>query len=287
MVRSKQIVVVMTASAVLQAGSTTASRALISTYNRASAKLAEEAFVISSGLRFVRFSDDPGTITLAKRYQSDASGAKANLQNSNQGSSLVQVADQGLTSINDLLSNAKTLVTDAQTGLYNDRQLAEINVTLADYLNQINTIVTNTTFNDLTLLDGSVNSTFAVSKYGAGTSTITLTISAANTTRLFPGGALNVRTPAAAATSLTAVTNAQGLLQQTIADVGAYGKRFDEAANVAASTLGGLNGAADGLLNADIPTVTNQQKIDEIRHNAAAALIAQGGRLSTSLLKLV
>lgn len=285
--RSKQIVVVMTASAVLQAGSTTASRALVSTYNRASAKLAEEAFVISSGLRFVRFSDDPGTITLAKRYQSDASGAKANLQNSNQGSSLVQVADQGLTSINDLLSNAKTLVTDAQTGLYNDRQLAEINVTLADYLNQINTIVTNTTFNDLTLLDGSVNSTFAVSKYGAGTSTITLTISAANTTRLFPGGALNVRTPAAAATSLTAVTNAQSLLQQTIADVGAYGERFDEAANVAASTLGGLNGAADGLLNADIPTVTNQQKIDEIRHNAAAALIAQGGRLSTSLLKLV
>ena len=281
--RSKLIVVVMALSALSQAGYTTSPT--VNAYNRASAKLGDQSFILTTQLRFVRLSDDAGNITIASRYQADITSSKAALGNSNKASSLLEIANSSLSTINDLLNAARTLVVNAQTGQYNDRELTEIDVTLADQLSEIDRIASTTTFNGITLLDGSLSSSFTVSTGDSGT--ITLTISAANTTRLFPGGALSVATPVLAATSLTAIDDAKAWLLETIADVGAYAQRFYDAAQVNTTTIGGLNNARNGLLNADVNAVTNQQKIDLIRQNAAAALIAQGSRFSSDLLRLV
>ncbi len=281
--RSKLIVVVMALSALSQAGYTTSPT--VNEYNRASAKLGDQSFILTTQLRFVRLSDDAGNITIASRYQADITSSKAALGNSNKARSLLEVANQGLADINDLLNAARTWVANAQTGQYNDRELTEIDVTLADQLDEIDRIASTTTFNTIKLLDGSLSNSFTVSTGDGGT--ITLTIAAANTTRLFPGGAPSVSTPALAATSLTAIDDAEELLLQTIADVGAFAQRFYDAAQVNTTTIGGLNNARNGLLNADTAEVANQQKIDLIRQNAAAALIAQGSRFSSDLLRLV
>jgi len=281
-VRSLPIVVVMALSS--QVGASTSPA--LNDYRRASNQLADGAFRISSGLRFVRLADDSGSITIASRYQSDITSFKAALQNSGKAGSLLDVANSGLNDISDLIDAMRALVVDVQTGLYNDREVAGVEGTLADQQSQIDSIATTTNFSGIALLDGTANRSFTVGN-DVSTSTIVVAISSAKTSRLFPGGALSLSSAANITASLAAIDNAKDLLKQTIADVGAFATRFEASANVATDTIGGLNAARNLLLQNNDPAELARNTVAQIQQHAAAALLAQGQLLSPSLLNLV
>ena len=97
----------------------TALRYLSTNSSNASSSLAK----LSSGSRIVKASDDAASLAVGTKIKADVAALKQAAVNAAQASSLLQVADGGMSRIADILQRMKALAVQAAVGL-GDRQRA-------------------------------------------------------------------------------------------------------------------------------------------------------------------
>jgi flagellin len=117
---------------------------------------------LSSGSRIVRASDDAAGLAVGTKLKADVTALKQAAVNAGQASSLLQVADGGMSQISDILQRMKALAVEAQSGSVTDSERAFIDKEYQALSQQIDNIATETKFNSSILLDGSAANTLSM-----------------------------------------------------------------------------------------------------------------------------
>jgi len=110
---------------------------------------------LSSGLRITKSADDAAGLAISTRMTSQYLGSQKAISNLNDAIEMLQSAESGASSINDLLQRANELVLLAKNGTYSDADKESLNIEFQQILNQITTIAQGTTYNNTQVLYGS------------------------------------------------------------------------------------------------------------------------------------
>jgi flagellin len=128
----------------------TALRYLTNNQGMASSSLAK----LSSGSRIVKASDDAASLAVGTKLKADVTALKQAAQNAGQASSLLQVADGGMSKVSDILQRMKALSVQAQSGSVSDNERTFLDREYQQLNTQIDAVASQTKFNGSTLLNG-------------------------------------------------------------------------------------------------------------------------------------
>ena len=174
--------------------------------NRANSNVSRSVERLSSGLKINRGSDGPAALVISEKQRAQIAGLNQAIDNSEKAASVVQTAEGALNEINSLLVKVRTLAVDsANSGVNDEDALAANQAEIANALDTINRIATNTQFGTKKLLDGSASGPTS----GVATDTDVSNIVATSNTKA-GSYAVNVTTAAEKAKVSAASTGVSG-----------------------------------------------------------------------------
>lgn len=128
---------------------------------------------LASGLRVNRAADDAAGLSVREGMRAEISGLKMNVQNAEQASNLIQVAEGSLNEINNMLVRMRELAVQSASSTVNDTNRESIQAEFSQIISEIDRIAQASTYNSGTLLTGygntvSTNSTVVTASNASG-----------------------------------------------------------------------------------------------------------------------
>ncbi len=123
--------------------------------NEAKQREEEQSKKVASGKKINSASDDPAGFAVAQKIYSQIQGLDMGSKNAQDGISLVQTAEGGLSQIGDMVNRAKELTIRAGSPAMSDDEKSIIQNEIRQLGEGISDISKNTQFNEKNLLDGS------------------------------------------------------------------------------------------------------------------------------------
>jgi flagellin len=196
----------------------------INVLNKINDRIATHQLRLATGKAINSPGDDPAGYQLAQGLTSRKNGLMVALDNVNNAQSILNVAEGGFQNIMDILQTVKQKATQAADGALSTSQRSAINDQVAALLSEVDEIVSQTTFNGQTLIDGNFSATsfqtgeqasetLAVSLQGADSSALNI-----NT--------LSLATQTSASAAISQADAAIDELASRIQDVGEYKSRL-------------------------------------------------------------
>lgn len=164
---------------------------------------------LSSGIRINSAKDDAAGLAISTRMTASIRGISAAIRNANDGISLTQTAEGSLNQISDNLQRIRELaVQSANTG-NNTSDRAAMNNEATQLIAEIDRVASNTTYNGISLLDGTFQSQNLQVGAGNGSNDrIAISISSAKSSALGVGsGSSYAATVTGAAVGATALVS--------------------------------------------------------------------------------
>jgi len=113
---------------------------------------------LSSGLRINSAKDDAAGLAISARFSSQIRGDTQAARNANDGISLAQTAEGGLSTAGDLLQRIRELAVQSANGTNSDSDRKSIQNEVSALSNELNRVANTTQFNGQNVLDGSLTS---------------------------------------------------------------------------------------------------------------------------------
>ncbi|MFJ4296860.1 flagellin [Curtobacterium sp. NPDC089689] len=141
---------------------------------------------LSSGLRINRAADDAAGLSISEGLKSQVGGLTVAARNAQDGISVVQTAEGGLTETHSILQRMRDLAVQAGNDSNNDASRTAISTEVGQLQKELTRISASTNFNGINLLDGSAGTngdgklTFQVGANGDTSSQIEVDLSGAN-----------------------------------------------------------------------------------------------------------
>ncbi len=126
---------------------------------RASDKMQTSMERLSSGLRINSAADDAAGLAVINKMASQLKGIKMAIRNSQDGISLVQTAESGMSQISSMILRMRELAIQMDNGIYTDKDRDNAEMEDQALRAEVNKVVANTRFNNVSLLDGSYDQT--------------------------------------------------------------------------------------------------------------------------------
>lgn len=143
--------------------------------------LAQSVQRLSSGLRINSAKDDAAGLAIAQLMQSNINGVNQSIRNMSDATNLLQTADTGLATVQDMLLRMKQLSVQGYDGSLSAAQKINIVTELKDLNAEINATANRTTFNNINLLGSAQGVDSATGDIAAG-KFLTKTVVADDTT---------------------------------------------------------------------------------------------------------
>ena len=254
-----------------------AHRQLTQTSNKA-AKAMER---LSSGYRVNRASDDAAGLAISEKMRSQIGGVAQAQRNAQDGVSLVQTAEGALTEVHSMLQRVRDLKVQSENGTLNTEDKTAIMEEVEALGDEIGKIISDTKFNDITLLGGTGNVTFQV---GAATGE-TITVSVAN----LDTGDVATITGATALSGFT-IDNVDDAIEEISTrrgELGAVQNRLEHRLNNLGTYQENLTAAESRIRDVDMAQeMVNFSKL-QILQQAGTAMLAQANQSSQGVLSLL
>ena len=109
---------------------------------------------LSSGERIISASDDAASLAISEKMKAYITGSKMAERNANDGVSLLQVAEGGLSTVNELLIRMREISVQAANDTYSRGDRAFLNREYQQLKNEIDRVAEGLEFNGRKLLDG-------------------------------------------------------------------------------------------------------------------------------------
>ncbi len=218
---------------------------------------------LSSGKSINSAADNPSGLTISEQMQGQINGLGQANSNTQNGISLIQTAEGGLTETSSILQTMRELAVQASNGTNTTTDLQAIQDQINQYTAQIDNIGNTTQFNTINLLNGGASVIAAAA--GSGAAAITVLGGTANTL----AGATVTLSGWSMATAATANLTSGGTFAGTVSG--------NTALSGSAITINGTNFAfASGT--------TAQNVIDEINNAniGATASLTSGGDIQVA-----
>lgn len=265
-----------------------ASRDLASTYQR-----------LSSGLRISKGSDDPAGLALSTKLATDSRIAAAAVRNTNDGISMVSVADSALTEVNNVLTRMLELSTQSANSTITTATRSALSSEFISLGSEIDRIARTTTFNNFNLLSSGSNLTLQVGLDSSFYSQISLSAvrgtldslglaSSGSSSLTYSIISTSTNGSAYAATvALSAVQSAVNSLTVVRGIIDAQSSRLSKAVSYLEVIRENYAAAADTIRDVDVAVETTNLVSLQIKQQAATALLAQANQTPALVLKLL
>ena len=123
--------------------------------NGSQSALSQAITRLSSGKRINSAADDAAGLAISTRMQTQINGLGQGVSNANDGVSLIQTASSALSSLTSSLQRIRTLAVQASTGTMSSSDQAALQKEVAQQIQEVNRIASQTTYNGTNILDGS------------------------------------------------------------------------------------------------------------------------------------
>ena len=254
---------------------------------------------LSSGLRVNSAKDDAAGLSIATKMDSQIRGMSQAVRNANDGISLAQTADAGLSTATDALQRMRELAVQAANGTNTTTDSKALDTEYQALGAEVVRISADTKFNGSSILNSaSTATTIQVGANGGQTisipkvdletfaRTLNLTGSTTSTTTSLTGTtvALGLTAANAALTKLdTALTGVNGLR----ADLGAVQNRMGYAVSNLQSGVENQSAAKSRIMDTDFAAETANLSRSQILQQAGTAMVAQANQLPQGVLALL
>ncbi len=246
--------------------------------------LAKSVERLSSGLRINSAKDDAAGLAVRELMRADIAVLQQGSRNAQDGISLIQTAEGGMQTIDNLLVRMKQLAEQAGTGTYSSAQRSIMDTEFDELANEIERIAGSAKFNGTSLLNSATGNISVV----FGGSTDTITVNMKNMTKAGLGvSTLNINTAASAQAALTTLDTAIGTATTARAEFGAKMNRMETTVEV-------LNIQAENLMAAesrisDVDTATEMAAFtrNQVLAQSGVAMLAQANMMPTMALSLL
>jgi len=191
--------------------------------NKTNSSIADHQLRLATGKRINSPGDDPAGYQLSRGLESRRRGLETALDNVSNAQSILNIADGGYNNIMDILQTMKQKATQAADGSLSATQRTAINDQFVALRSEVDSIVTETTFNDNNLIDGTFSVSFQTGE-NAG-ETLSVALSSATSTGLGINS-VNMGTQASASAAITTLDTAINTLASRAQDIGEYKSRL-------------------------------------------------------------
>jgi len=272
----------------MRIGTNTAAMNTYSNLKSANASKAGSLAKLSSGLRINKAGDDAAGLAISEKMKNQVSGLTQASRNAQDGISLIQTAEGGLSETHSILNRMRDLTVQAanDTNSVDDRAAIKLEI---DSLNEeIDRISTDTKFNGHALLDGTGSATFNI-QIGANDTdaALELDLSTNFDSASLTSATVDVTTAAAANTSLAALDTAIQTVSDARATFGAQQNRLDHTINNLSTTKENLSEANSRIVDVDMAEEMTSFTKSNILAQAATSMLAQANQMPQSVLSLL
>ena len=243
---------------------------------------------LSTGKRIARASDDAAGLAISTRLSAQVRSLQQSSRNANDGISLVQTAEGSLGEIANVLVRARELAVQSANGTLSATDKDGLQQEFANLLNQVNQISSSTSFNGISLLDGSTPSISL--QIGAGTTggTDTLTVSlTSSTATALSINTLDIGSTGNATAAITALDTAIDTISASRSALGAVQNTLSGTISAIDNRSENLAGANSRIVDVDVAAETAELTKNNMLQQAALAVLAQANQQPSSALTLL
>jgi flagellin len=240
---------------------------------------------LSSGLRIATAADDAAGLGISERMRGQIRSFTVASRNAQDGVSLAQTAEGALQEVSNNLSRMRELAVQASNGTLTTADRATLDTEFQALITEIDRVATQTTFNGVSLLDGTTTSLdVQVGINGGETISVSLSDTTATTLAI---NAEDVTSAANASAALTSIDTAIDSISTARGNLGAAQNRLTSAISSILNTRENLSAAESRIRDVDVAIETADLTRNSILQQAAVSVLAQANtqpQLALSLL---
>jgi len=253
---------------------------------------------LSSGLRVNTAKDDAAGLAIAERMNTQVRGMTIAVRNANDGISLSQVAESGISTLTDILQRMRELAVQSMNTTNTSSDVSALNQEYTQLGSELGRIISAVQFNGSSLFTTTASYTFQVgANTGQSISVASSTLnfqSAAGLSSVMNGGIYTQSTSALTTTAnlqnsanLTAIDLAIDTVNSARAQLGAVQSRFEKTINFLQTGIENQSAARGRIMDADFAEETSNLSRVQILQQAGTAMIAQANQMPQSVLQLL
>jgi flagellin len=227
---------------------------------------------LSSGFRINRAADDAAGLSISEGLRSQIGGLKVAVRNTQDGISVVQTAEGALTEVHSMLQRMRDLAVQAKNGTNDSNSTAALNSEFDQLKTEIGRIASQTSFNNIKLLDGSFDADFQIG-YAAG-DTLNVTIGA-------------VSASSADITDIATLDTAIKDISTKRANLGAVQNRFEHTINNLNVSVENLSASESRIRDTDMALEMVDFTRAQILSQAGTSMLAQANQAPQGVLSLL
>ena len=240
---------------------------------------------LSSGLRIASASDDAAGLGISERMRAQIRSYAQAGRNTQDGISLAQTAEGAMGEVSSNLARMRELAIQSSNGTLSSADRAVIDVEFQALIEEIDRIATDTEFNGINVLDGSVASVDIQVGLDSG-ETITVDLQDVQASTLGLSG-LDVLSASAASATLADLDAAIDSVNTARGELGASSNRLISTFKSISNTREALAAAESRIRDVDVAFETADLTRNTIMQQAAVSVLAQANvqpQLALSLL---
>jgi flagellin len=248
---------------------------------------------LSSGLRINTAADDAAGLSISERLRAFTRSINQATRNAQDGISLTQTAEGGLTQIGGILTRMRELATQAASGALDTTARAALDTEYRQLIAEIDRIVNVTEFGGVRLIDGSQSATGIGLQVGFRATaddriTVLSGVGASTASAVgISGATATISTIANAQSALPAIDSAIVTIAGRRGEIGAFQNRLDATISNLRIASENFTAADSRIRDADFAAETAIFTRNQILVQAATAILAQANILPQNALTLL
>lgn len=247
---------------------------------------------LSTGKRINRASDDSAGLSIRETMTSQIKGLNVAVRNANDGISLLETADAGLSETSSMLQRMRELAVLSRTDTYSSVQKAALNDEYAQLLSQVDKIASNTQWNGTSILDGTggaagTSATFEFQIGANAADTYDVVISAMQASTLGSIDGTSINSAGGASDAISALDVALSTLNAQRSIIGSAVNRLTHAVDNLTLAAQTASESRSKVEDTDYAAATSDLARQQIIQQAATAILAQANQQQQSVLSLL
>jgi len=250
---------------------------------------------LATGMRINEVADDPAGFVISKRLYARSKGLSTALDNVGTAKNVLAIAEGGLMNISNILVTMKEKVTQAASDTLGSAERNAIKTELDQLTAEIDNIVDETTFNNISLIDGNyrnksiqtgedTTNTLEINIVRQGTASsgfkaADLEVDTTNVSTL-------VFTAAGSSIALSKIDNAIEIVSDELQNIGAFISRMTVKESTLSIAITNTEGTRSRIMDADIAREQLESTKLQILQQTATAQLAQANITPQNVLAL-
>ncbi|RKY88483.1 flagellin [candidate division KSB1 bacterium] len=243
---------------------------------------------LATGLRINEVADDPAGFVISRRLGARSRGLSVAYDNVGTAKNVLAIAEGGLLNISDILITIKEKVTSAASDTLGSAERNAIKTEIDQLTSEIDDIVEETTFNNISLIDGTYSVSYQTGEGTTNTLHFAITQSASSSSLQVDSSNVSskVFTATGASAALAKVNTAIETVSDMLQNIGASVSRLTVKEATLSIAITNTDATKSRILDADIAMEQLKSTRLQILQQTATAQLAQANVVPQNVLAL-